>query len=80
MSRLHIATLIHTATGNAASSTAGVITPPHMTEAELITDIKRAVGTSIIVSHYPHTVTHTDTGIRIDLTGCRYHIEAIRIH
>jgi hypothetical protein len=76
MSNLHIVTLIHTETGRIASSPAGCITPSDMTLAERITRIKRSAGTHVIVSHYPHTVTHTDMGIRVDLTGCRYHIMA----
>ena len=75
MTDLHIASLIHTASKRVATI-CGVITSPHITEVELIAHIKRAVGTSVIVSHYPHTVTHTDTGIRVDLIGCRYHIMA----
>ena len=77
MTDLYVASLIHT-TSNRVATICGVITSPYITEAELITSIKRAVGTSVIVSHYPHTATHTDTGIRVDLTGCRYHIEARR--
>jgi hypothetical protein len=77
MNNLHIVTLIHTETGRIASSPAGCITPSDMTLAERITRIKRSAGTHVIVSHYPHTLTTTDTGIRVDLTGCRYHIEVL---
>jgi hypothetical protein len=75
INNLHIVTLIHTETGRIASAPGVCITPSDMTLAERITCIKRSAGTHVIVSHYPHKLTTTDMGIRVDLTGCRYHIQ-----
>jgi hypothetical protein len=75
---LYIATLIHTSSGKVVSAS-GIVAPHDISDTELIARIKSAVSTHIIVSHYPHTVEHTDTGITIRLDKCRYHIDAVRL-